>query len=98
MPAYDYECERCGVVEVWHRMSERADACPKCGSKSFTKLVVQNTNFIPPWDTTWGLENGGRGHYFPSLGLKPKDPNAYCRTEGEFREKVARNEQKYHRD
>ena len=31
MPVYDYECKKCGKVEVWHSMSETKEACPLCG-------------------------------------------------------------------
>lgn len=32
MPLYDYECDRCGPFEVWHKMSETSAprTCPEC--------------------------------------------------------------------
>ena len=34
MPLYDYDCDRCGSFEVWHKMAETSvpRACPDCSA------------------------------------------------------------------
>ncbi|MGZ8490471.1 MAG: FmdB family zinc ribbon protein [Candidatus Binatia bacterium] len=44
MPIYEYSCQKCGVVEVTQRITEKALAkCPTCKSK--VKKLISNTSF-----------------------------------------------------
>ena len=44
MPRYDYECKKCGVMELQHSITvDRVLLCPECGSKEFTKLISKGT-------------------------------------------------------
>ncbi len=44
MPIYEYSCQKCGVVEVTQRITEKALAkCPTC--KSRVKKLISNTSF-----------------------------------------------------
>jgi len=44
----------------------------------------------PPKDSGWEYESGGKGRYISQLASKPGDPNAYCRSREEIREKAKR--------
>lgn len=39
MPTYEYNCEQCGVIEIFHGMSETKRKCPECGSKGLKKMI-----------------------------------------------------------
>ncbi|MFP4466103.1 MAG: FmdB family zinc ribbon protein [Candidatus Goldiibacteriota bacterium] len=40
MPAYNYECKKCGIFEVRQSMKENAfEKCPKCGGKEIKRLI-----------------------------------------------------------
>jgi len=40
MPIYEYECQKCGVMEIEQRITaDRLLKCPKCKSKKFEKLI-----------------------------------------------------------
>ena len=44
MPIYEYSCQKCGVVEVTQRITEKPLAkCPACKSK--VKKLISNTSF-----------------------------------------------------
>jgi putative FmdB family regulatory protein len=44
MPIYEYQCDKCGVIEVTQRITEKALAkCPTCKSK--VKRLISNTSF-----------------------------------------------------
>ena len=44
MPIYEYQCQKCGVIEVTQRITEKALAkCPTCKSK--VKRLISNTSF-----------------------------------------------------
>ena len=44
MPIYEYQCDKCGVIEVTQRITEKALAkCPTCESK--VKRLISNTSF-----------------------------------------------------
>jgi putative FmdB family regulatory protein len=65
MPIYEYRCGKCGFQkEFLQRMSDAPlTACPKCGKRSFTKLV-----------TAAGFHLKGTGWYatdFKNSGTKP---------------------------
>jgi len=40
MPIYEYECQKCGVMEIEQRITaDRLVKCPECNSKKFKKLI-----------------------------------------------------------
>ena len=44
MPIYEYQCQKCGVIEVTQRITEKPLAkCPTCKSK--IKKLISNTSF-----------------------------------------------------
>ena len=44
MPIYEYQCQKCGTVEVTQRITEKAlTKCPACKSK--VKKLISNTSF-----------------------------------------------------
>ena len=44
MPIYEYQCNKCGVIEVTQRITEKAlTKCPTCKSK--VKRLISNTSF-----------------------------------------------------
>jgi len=44
MPIYEYQCLKCGVIEVTQRITEKPLAkCPTCKSK--IKKLISNTSF-----------------------------------------------------
>ena len=46
MPTYEYTCEKCGIIEVFHGITEDPKTiCPECGSK-ITKNITAPTAFI----------------------------------------------------
>lgn len=46
MPAYDYECEVCGVLELMHPINTPAiTQCPKCATDGLVRLISR-TSFV----------------------------------------------------
>ncbi len=44
MPIYEYQCQKCGVIEVTQRITEKSlTKCPTCKSK--VKKLISNTSF-----------------------------------------------------
>ena len=44
MPIYEYKCQKCGIIEVTQRITEKPLAkCPTCKSK--IKKLISNTSF-----------------------------------------------------
>jgi len=44
MPIYEYQCQKCGVVEVTQRITDKPlSKCPTCKSK--IKKLISNTSF-----------------------------------------------------
>lgn len=44
MPIYEYQCQKCGVVEVTQRITDKAlTKCPTCKAK--VKKLISNTSF-----------------------------------------------------
>ena len=44
MPIYEYSCQKCGVIEVTQRITEKAlSKCPACKGK--VKKLISNTSF-----------------------------------------------------
>jgi len=47
MPTYDYKCNKCGVIEIFHGMSEdNKTICPECDSQGLTKLISAGGGII----------------------------------------------------
>lgn len=51
MAIYDYECKKCGVIEIEHSIKENAKTkCPKCKGKIkrlMSKTAFQGMGFQP---------------------------------------------------
>ncbi len=45
MPTYEYFCEKCGVFEEFHSMSDNLTHCPKCKGE-VRRLISRNNNII----------------------------------------------------
>ena len=59
MPTYDYRCEKCGVFEIVHKMSDDDKTkCPTCGSQ-IEKLI--SSSRMP----TSGVIVKDKGYYHP---------------------------------
>jgi putative FmdB family regulatory protein len=44
MPIYEYQCQKCGTIEVTQRITDKAlTKCPTCKSK--VKRLISNTSF-----------------------------------------------------
>jgi putative FmdB family regulatory protein len=44
MPIYEYQCHKCGIIEVTQRITQKAlTKCPTCKSK--VKKLISNTSF-----------------------------------------------------
>ena len=44
MPIYEYQCQKCGVIEVTQRITDKAlTKCPACKAK--IKKLISNTSF-----------------------------------------------------
>lgn len=84
MPCYDFACPKCGVFEVSKGMNDPAPKrCPTCGGKRVDRVFNTHVSFIPPVDSGWSEENGGRGRYIAQLG-DPGDPGCYARARHEI--------------
>lgn len=47
MPTYDYKCEKCGIIEIFHQMSEHdKTVCPECNTKGLEKQIGSGSGFI----------------------------------------------------
>jgi len=63
MPIYEYECPKCGVVEVTQRITEDPlKRCPKC-KRCKVKKLISNTSF----------QLKGSGWYVTDYGGKKTD-------------------------
>ncbi len=92
MPLYDYLCKKCGIVEVFHGMTDfRPRNCTKCGRKGFAKQISAGAAFHAAPDSGWEQKNGGLGEYMPQMGLEylggrkdgVRNPATHCRTRAE---------------
>lgn len=82
MPCYDYTCRCCGTFEAVHGMRDTMKRCPTCRRK-VTREFNAHVAFIPPVDSGWEHENGGRGRYIAQIG-DPGDPGCYARSRHEI--------------
>lgn len=47
MPTYEYSCEKCGVMEIFHGIKEEArKVCPECGKKGLERMISSGGAFI----------------------------------------------------
>lgn len=87
MPTYEYDCRKCGEFEAFRSMSDPClTKCPHCGGR-VQKVILTAPGLSMP-DMHWEDENDGRGRYITQLASKKQDPNAYCRSREEIREKA----------
>jgi putative FmdB family regulatory protein len=90
MPTYDYECSKCGLMEITHSIHDDAvSRCPTCGSKHFARQISLSVALHPAKDQSWENLNDGKGMFIGGLG-KRTDRHAYCRSLNEATEKAKR--------
>ena len=47
MPTYDYKCNKCGVIEIFHEMSaDNETVCPECSQDGLVKLISAGSGVI----------------------------------------------------
>lgn len=44
MPIYEYECKKCGALEINHKISDTIESCPNCGMEDIKK-IISKSNF-----------------------------------------------------
>jgi len=75
-PHYDYECRRCGVVEVWQRMTEAPHRrCPRCGARA-RRLIGAGSALMflgPGWQTNSRLDREKKFVVSPKQGKREED-------------------------
>jgi putative FmdB family regulatory protein len=65
MPTYEYQCARCGVVEINHSISEPArDSCPICGG-GVRRLISGGSGFLLEHDGFWEMGADGKEQKLP---------------------------------
>lgn len=78
MPIYEYSCQKCGVVEVTQRITEKAlTKCPTC--KSRVKKLISNTSFQlkgTGWYVTDYARKGQNGESKSDSGSKSSSSSA----------------------
>ncbi len=78
-PLYDFACSKCGTFEVLKGMRDpNPTKCPTCRG-AIERVFNTKVAFIPPVDSNWENESGGRGRYIAQLG-DPNDPGCYARS------------------
>jgi putative FmdB family regulatory protein len=83
-PAYDWTCSKCGTFEVIKSMRDPdPKRCPTCKSRGIERVFNTRVAFIPPVDSLWHLENGGRGRHITQLGM-PGEEGTYARARHEI--------------
>lgn len=87
MPAYDYDCPKCGLFEAHHSMFEpNLTRCPKC--RAPVTKAISLPRFKRPLD--WSDQCGGRGQWISQIADSTTDPTAFCRSPAELIEKAKR--------
>ena len=83
MPIYEYSCQKCGVVEVTQRITEKPLAkCPGCKSK--VKKLISNTSFQlkgTGWYVTDYARKGQNGEAKSDNASTPSSPSAESKNE-----------------
>jgi putative FmdB family regulatory protein len=60
MPTYEYQCPRCGTIEISHSIAEPARSdCPLCGAK-VTRLLSGGSGFVFDAAGYWEMGCDGR--------------------------------------
>ncbi len=60
MPTYEYECQRCGTIEIGHSIVDRARSrCPLCGNK-VKRLVSGGAGTIIDASGFWRIGRDGK--------------------------------------
>jgi len=60
MPTYEYQCSRCGTIEISHSIAEPArSACPRCGAK-VTRLLSGGSGFLLDAGGYWEMGRDNR--------------------------------------
>lgn len=63
MPYYDYECKKCGIVEIEQKIKDKPlSNCPTCNLEGFKRLISK---------TSFALKGGG--WYKDFYHKKPKN-------------------------
>ena len=64
MPTYDYECAKCGQMEIFQSMREDAlTKCPECGSKRFSRLISGGAGVIFKGEGFWETDYNRSADY-----------------------------------
>lgn len=83
MPIYEYSCQKCGVVEVTQRITEKAlTKCPTCKSK--VKKLISNTSFQlkgTGWYVTDYARKGQNGESKSESGSKSSSSTSESKSE-----------------
>lgn len=71
MPTYEYQCEKCGLIEIWQSIKDNAlTVCPTCGSK-VERQISANVGFVFK----------GSGFYQNEYKTQPKSSEAISSTD-----------------
>lgn len=83
MPIYEYSCQKCGVIEVTQRITEKAlTKCPTCKSK--VKKLISNTSFQlkgTGWYVTDYARKGQNGESKSESGSKSSSSTSESKSE-----------------
>ena len=89
MPIYEYQCQKCGVIEVTQRITEKALAkCPTCRSK--VKKLISNTSFQlkgTGWYVTDYARKGQNGESKNESGAKSSSSSADSKSDSKSESK-----------
>lgn len=96
MSFYEVVCVRCGrKQDQIHPIRDEHFPCPDCGAKM--QVDMSGWTHGPGGvvkDSGWESENGGRGRYIGQMADRQpwgkNDPNAYCRSRCDLKEKAKR--------
>lgn len=109
MPTYEYRCDDCGVIEIFHGMTEdNRSECPECSQDGLVKLISAGAGVIIAGREAnqyndvkaaryWRDKNGDRHPVTAADGYSTSSTiNRQTATEGEVKEKTkkARKEEK----
>jgi len=96
MPIYEYSCQKCGVIEVTQRITDKALAkCPTCKSK--VKKLISNTSFQlkgTGWYVTDYARKGQNGESKSDSGSKSSSSSAESKSESKKTESSSTSSEK----
>lgn len=94
MPIYEYSCQKCGIVEVTQRITEKAlTKCPTCKSK--VKKLISNTSFQlkgTGWYVTDYARKGQNGESKSESGSKSSSTSSSSDTKSESKSETKKSE------